>query len=62
VVTDALAVGYRSIDTAADYRNEEAVGRAIAAGGIPRSELFVTTKAKSRPSATAAPGARSRPR
>src|SRR3954469_13728799 len=44
VVSDALAAGYRSIDTAAAYRNEEAVGRAIAAGGIARSELFVTTK------------------
>ncbi len=44
VVSDALAAGYRSLDTAAAYRNEEAVGRAIAAGGIPRSELFVTTK------------------
>ena len=44
VVTDALAAGYRSIDTAASYGNEEAVGRAIAASGIPRDELFVTTK------------------
>jgi 2,5-diketo-D-gluconate reductase A len=44
VVSDALAAGYRSIDTAAAYRNEEAVGRAIAASGIPRDELFVTTK------------------
>jgi 2,5-diketo-D-gluconate reductase A len=44
VVSDALAAGYRSIDTAAAYRNEKAVGRAIAASGIPRSELFVTTK------------------
>ena len=43
-VTDALAAGYRSLDTAAAYQNEEAVGRAIAASGIPRSELFVTTK------------------
>lgn len=43
-VTDALAAGYRSLDTAAAYRNEEAVGRAIAASGIPRDELFVTTK------------------
>jgi 2,5-diketo-D-gluconate reductase A len=43
-VSDALAVGYRSVDTAAAYRNEEAVGRAIAASGIPRDELFVTTK------------------
>ncbi|MBN1172413.1 MAG: aldo/keto reductase [Micromonosporaceae bacterium] len=44
VVTDALAAGYRAIDTAASYGNEEAVGRAIAASGIPRDELFVTTK------------------
>jgi 2,5-diketo-D-gluconate reductase A len=43
-VSDALAVGYRSLDTAAAYRNEEGVGRAIAASGIPRDELFVTTK------------------
>lgn len=44
VVTDALEVGYRHIDTAAAYGNERAVGRAIAASGIPRAELFVTTK------------------
>jgi 2,5-diketo-D-gluconate reductase A len=43
-VTDALGAGYRSLDTAAAYNNEEAVGRAIAASGIPRDELFVTTK------------------
>jgi 2,5-diketo-D-gluconate reductase A len=43
-VTDALAAGYRHIDTAEAYRNEAAVGRAIAASGIPRDELFVTTK------------------
>ncbi|HQY99149.1 MAG TPA: aldo/keto reductase [Propionicimonas sp.] len=43
-VSDALAAGYRSIDTAASYMNEEAVGRAIAASGIPRDELFITTK------------------
>jgi 2,5-diketo-D-gluconate reductase A len=43
-VADALAAGYRSLDTAAAYGNEEAVGRAIAASGIPREELFVTTK------------------
>jgi 2,5-diketo-D-gluconate reductase A len=43
-VTDALAVGYRLLDTAAAYGNEEAVGRAIAGSGIPRDELFVTTK------------------
>jgi 2,5-diketo-D-gluconate reductase A len=44
VVALALAAGYRSIDTAAMYHNEEGVGRAIAASGIPRDELFVTTK------------------
>ncbi|MGW5852457.1 aldo/keto reductase [Streptomyces sp. NPDC055254] len=43
-VTDALAAGYRLLDTAAAYRNEEAVGRALARSGIPRDELFVTTK------------------
>jgi 2,5-diketo-D-gluconate reductase A len=43
-VTDALAAGYRHIDTAAGYGNEEAVGRAITASGIARDELFVTTK------------------
>ena len=43
-VTDALAAGYRHIDTAAAYGNEEAVGRAIRASGIPRDELFITTK------------------
>ena len=43
-VTDALAAGYRSLDTAASYQNEEAVGRAIKASGIPREELFITTK------------------
>jgi 2,5-diketo-D-gluconate reductase A len=44
VVTDALEVGYRHIDTAAIYGNESGVGRAIAASAIPREELFVTTK------------------
>ncbi|MGW6572032.1 aldo/keto reductase [Streptomyces sp. NPDC054945] len=43
-VTDALAAGYRQFDTAAAYGNEEAVGRAVKASGIPREELFVTTK------------------
>ncbi|KOU62369.1 2,5-diketo-D-gluconic acid reductase [Streptomyces sp. MMG1533] len=43
-VTDALAAGYRLLDTAAAYDNEEAVGRAIKSSGIPREELFVTTK------------------
>ncbi len=43
-VEAALEAGYRSIDTAAAYMNERAVGRAIAASGIPRQEIFVTTK------------------
>ena len=43
-VEEALATGYRHLDTAAAYRNEEGVGAAIAASGIPREELFVTTK------------------
>jgi 2,5-diketo-D-gluconate reductase A len=44
IVSQALEAGYRHIDTASAYHNEEAVGRAIAASGIPRDELFVTTK------------------
>ncbi|MFE6923130.1 aldo/keto reductase [Nocardia sp. NPDC057663] len=44
VVAEALNVGYRSIDTAAAYGNEEGVGRAIRASGIPRDEIYVTTK------------------
>jgi len=44
IVSDALEVGYRHIDTAAIYGNEVGVGRAIAASGIPRDELFITTK------------------
>ena len=43
-VSDALEVGYRLIDTAASYGNEEAVGNAIRRSGVPRDELFVTTK------------------
>jgi len=43
-VTDALEAGYRHIDTAAAYRNEAGVGKAIAASGLPRDELFITTK------------------
>jgi 2,5-diketo-D-gluconate reductase A len=43
-VTAALSAGYRSIDTAAAYGNEEAVGAAIAKSGIAREELFITTK------------------
>ncbi|HVS53488.1 MAG TPA: aldo/keto reductase [Opitutaceae bacterium] len=43
-VLDALQVGYRLIDTAASYGNEEAVGHAIKRSGIPRDQIFVTTK------------------
>ena len=43
-VLDAVAAGYRSIDTAQAYGNEEAVGSAIAKCGVPREELFITTK------------------
>ncbi|KQZ05081.1 aldo/keto reductase [Microbacterium sp. MEC084] len=43
-VTAALEAGYRHIDTAAIYKNEEGVGAAIAKSGIPRDELFITTK------------------
>ena len=43
-VLDAIASGYRLIDTAAAYMNEEAVGRAVAKCGVPRDELFITTK------------------
>ena len=44
IVADALEVGYRHIDTAAVYGNEVGVGKAIAASGIPRHELYITTK------------------
>ena len=43
-VTDALDAGFRSLDTARSYLNEESVGNAIRASGVPRDELFVTTK------------------
>lgn len=43
-VADALAVGYRLIDTAQSYGNEEAVGKAIKHSGVPRDQLFITTK------------------
>jgi len=43
-VVDALQTGYRLIDTAASYENEEAVGKAIKRSGVPRKELFITTK------------------
>lgn len=44
VVSEAIAVGYRSIDTAQRYGNEQEVGNAIVRGGVPREELFLTTK------------------
>lgn len=44
-VTEAIQTGYRLIDTAATYNNEEAVGNAIKKSGVPRDELFITTKA-----------------
>lgn len=44
VVSEALQVGYRSIDTAAAYENEDAVGKAIKNSGIVRDKLFITTK------------------
>lgn len=43
-VYNAIVAGYRLIDTAASYLNEEAVGRAIKRSGVPREELFITTK------------------
>jgi len=43
-VVDAISSGYRLIDTAQSYMNEEAVGRAIKSSGVPREELFITTK------------------
>ena len=43
-VSDAVSLGYRSIDTAQAYANEEGVGAAIAKCGVPREELFITTK------------------
>ena len=43
-VLDALNTGYRSLDTARSYLNKEAVGSAIKASGVPRAELFITTK------------------
>lgn len=43
-VADAIKSGYRLIDTAAAYMNEEAVGKAIAKSGVPREELFIVTK------------------
>jgi 2,5-diketo-D-gluconate reductase A len=44
VVRDGIAAGYRSIDTAEGYQNEEGVGEAIRSGGVPRNELYITSK------------------
>jgi 2,5-diketo-D-gluconate reductase A len=44
VVRDAIEAGYRSIDTAEGYQNEEGVGAAIKSAGVPRGELFITSK------------------
>ncbi|MEV0413778.1 aldo/keto reductase [Streptomyces sp. NPDC050448] len=52
VVGAALQAGYRSIDTAAVYGNERGTGRAVAGAGVPREELFVTTKLWNGPSQT----------
>jgi diketogulonate reductase-like aldo/keto reductase len=43
-VEDAISVGYRLIDTASSYKNEQSVGNAIRKSGVPRDELFITTK------------------
>ena len=61
IVSEALELGYRHIDTAAIYRNEAEVGAAIAKSGIPRDELFVTTKCgtRGRPTPTRRCGSRS---
>ena len=48
VVSAALEVGYRHIDTAQMYRNEAGVGEAIADSGLPRDELYITTKLANR--------------
>lgn len=45
VVTEAIGAGYRLIDTASVYGNEEAVGAAVRQSGVPRNEIFITTKA-----------------
>ena len=44
VYVDAIETGYRLIDTAASYENEEAVGKAIKRSGVAREDLFITTK------------------
>lgn len=57
-VHEAIQAGYRLIDTAAAYGNEEAVGKAIQKGGVAREELFVTTKLWIQDAGTKAPGGR----
>jgi diketogulonate reductase-like aldo/keto reductase len=54
-VSTAFEVGYRAIDTAAMYRNEEGVGRAIARSGLAREDLFITTKLNNDAHGTEAP-------
>ena len=44
MVEEAIGLGYRHIDTAAMYRNEEAVGEGLRASGVPRDDVFITTK------------------
>src|SRR4029079_8224011 len=44
MVEEALRLGYRHIDTAAMYRNEDAVGEGLRASGVPRDQVFITTK------------------
>ncbi len=51
-VRTAIEAGYRSIDTAAAYQNERGVGQAIRESGVPREEIFVTTKLGNRTMAT----------
>src|SRR3712207_1899715 len=48
IVREALEVGYRFVDTAASYENERGVGRALADAGLPRGEVFVSTKLRGR--------------
>ena len=64
-VKAAVSAGYRHIDTASYYHNEDGVGRGIAECGVPREELFVTTKVwntgKKPKQSTPAPGVRSKP-
>ena len=55
VVEQAIRAGYRHIDTAAIYGNEEGVGRAIKAAGVPREELFVTPRCGTRTRGTTLP-------